>query len=58
VKLAFQLAGSSVHSIVRLDKLAMLDRSIIAGKIGTAPTDRLHVHRAVFFGVFGFGQSQ
>jgi mRNA interferase MazF len=41
---------------VRFDKLATLDRSVIAGKIGAAPPDWLHGHRAVFFGVFGFDQ--
>jgi mRNA interferase MazF len=42
-------------SLVQFDKLAALDRSVIAGKIG-APADWLHAHRVVFFGVFGFGQ--
>jgi mRNA interferase MazF len=41
---------------VRFDKLATLDHSVIAGKIGAAPPDWLPAHRAVFFGVFGFGQ--
>jgi mRNA interferase MazF len=48
--------GLKVPSLVRFDKLATLDRSVIAGKIGAAPVDWLHAHRAVFFGVFGFGQ--
>ena len=48
--------GLKVTSLVRFDKLATLDRSVIAGKIGMAPTDWLQAHRAVFFGVFGFGQ--
>jgi mRNA interferase MazF len=48
--------GLKVHSLVRFDKLATLDRSVIAGKIGAAPPDWLHGHRAVFFGVFGFDQ--
>jgi mRNA interferase MazF len=47
--------GLKVPSLVRFDKLATLDRSVIAGRIGTASADRLHAHRAVFFGVFGFG---
>jgi mRNA interferase MazF len=45
--------GLKVPSIVRFDKLATLDRSVIAGKIAA---DWLHAHRAVFFGVFGFGR--
>jgi mRNA interferase MazF len=48
--------GLKVPSLVRFDKLATLDRSVIAGKIGAAPADWLHAHRAVFFGVFWFGQ--
>jgi mRNA interferase MazF len=48
--------GLKVPSLVPFDKVATLDRSVIAGKIGAAPADWLHAHRAVFFGVFGFGQ--
>jgi mRNA interferase MazF len=48
--------GLKVPSLVQFGKLATLDRSVIAGKIGAAPADWLHAHRAVFFGVFGFGQ--
>jgi len=48
--------GPKVPSVVRFDKLATLDRSVIAGKVGAAPPDWLHEHRAVFCGVFGFGQ--
>ena len=48
--------GLKVPSLVRFDKLATLDCSVIAGKIGPAPADWLQAHRAVFFGVFGFGQ--
>lgn len=45
-----------VLSLVRFDKLATLDRSVIAGRIGSAPADWLRAHRVVFFAVFGFGQ--
>ncbi len=48
--------GLKVPSFVRFDKLATLDRSVLAGRIGAAPADWLDAHRAVFFGVFGFGQ--
>jgi mRNA interferase MazF len=41
---------------VRFDKLATLDRSVIAGKIDAAPDDWLRAQRATFFGVFGFAQ--
>ncbi len=50
--------GLKLPSLVRFDKLATLDRSVIAGTIGAAPADWLHAHGAVFFGVFGFGQPQ
>lgn len=50
--------GLKVPSLVRFDKLATLDRQVIAGKIGAAPADWLHAHRAVFFGVFGFDPPQ
>ena len=49
-------SGLKVLSLVRFDKLATLDRSVIAGRIGSAPADWLRAHRVVFFGVFGFGQ--
>jgi mRNA interferase MazF len=48
--------GLKLPSVVRFDKLATLDRSVIPGRIGWAPADWLHAHRAVFFGVFGFGR--
>jgi mRNA interferase MazF len=48
--------GLKVPSLVRFDKLATLDRSVIAGKIGAAPADWLRAYQAVFFGVSGFGQ--
>ena len=46
--------GLKVASVVRFDKLATLDRSVIAGKLGAAPDDWLRAQRALFFGVFGF----
>jgi mRNA interferase MazF len=48
--------GLKVPSVVRFDKLATLDRSVIAGKLGTAPAGWLTAQRTVFFNVFGFGQ--
>ncbi len=48
--------GLKAASVVRFDKLATLDRSVIAGKIGDAPPDWLARQRPTFFGVFGFGQ--
>jgi mRNA interferase MazF len=49
--------GLKVSSAVRFDKLATLDRSIIAGKLGDAPVDWLVTYRVKFFDVFGFGQT-
>jgi mRNA interferase MazF len=46
--------GLKVPSVVRFDKLATLDLGVIAGKLGDAPARWLDVHRAIFFGVFGF----
>jgi len=48
--------GLKVPSVVRFDKLATLDRSIIVGKLGDAPASWLAANRIVFFDVFGFGQ--
>jgi mRNA interferase MazF len=46
--------GLKVASMVRFDKLATLDRSVIAGRIGEAPAAWLAAQRAMFFKVFGF----
>ncbi len=40
--------------MVRFDKVATLDRAVIAGKLGDARAEWLDSHRATFFGVFGF----
>lgn len=47
--------GLKVPSVVRFDKLATLERSVIAGKIGHATAEWLSAHSATFFAVFGFG---
>ena len=52
---AFPGTGLKVLSAVRFDKLATLDRSVIAGKLGEAPADWLAGQRSRFFIVFGFG---
>jgi len=46
--------GLKVPSFVRFDKIATLDRSVIAGKLGVAPAAWLVAHRTTFVGVFGF----
>ena len=48
--------GLKVPSVVRFDKLTTLDRSVVAGRLGEAPGNWLQAQRAIFFGVFGFGQ--
>lgn len=48
--------GLKVPSVVRFDKVATLDRTVIAGKLGDAPAAWLVAHRHTFFGVFGFEQ--
>ena len=48
--------GLKVPSVVRFDKVATLDRSVITGKLGDAPPFWLAAQRTSFFGVFGFGQ--
>lgn len=50
-------SGLKVASVVRFDKLATLDRSVIAGKLGDAPPAWLFAQSSVFFGVFGFGRT-
>lgn len=47
--------GLKVPSVVRFDKLATLDRSVVSGKLGDAPPAWLAAHAGTFFGVFGFG---
>jgi mRNA interferase MazF len=47
--------GLKIPSVVRFDKVASLDKSVITGKLGDAPPAWLTVHRATFFEVFGFG---
>ncbi len=46
--------GLKVPSVVRFDKLATLARSVIAGKLGEAPSQWLAAHRIMFYRVFGF----
>lgn len=46
--------GLKVPSVVRLDKIATLDRRIILGELGRVPKKILHANRKTFFSVFGF----
>jgi mRNA interferase MazF len=47
--------GLKVPSRVRFDKLATINKDIIAGRIGAADPTWLADARNAFFGVFGFG---
>jgi mRNA interferase MazF len=47
--------GLKVLSSVRFDKIATIEKRIIAGRIGDADPAWLTDARKVFFGVFGFG---
>jgi mRNA interferase MazF len=47
--------GLKVPSRVRFDKLATINKDIIAGRIGAADPTWLARARKAFFGVFGFG---
>jgi mRNA interferase MazF len=46
--------GLKVPSMVRFDKIATIDKSIIAGRLGIADPAWLTRHRSAFFRVFGF----
>jgi mRNA interferase MazF len=47
--------GLKVNSSVRFDKIATINKAIIAGRIGDADPVWLKDAQKVFFGVFGFG---
>ncbi len=47
--------GLKAPSVVRFDKVATLDKSVVTGRLGEAPPAWLAAHRATFLGVFGFG---
>jgi mRNA interferase MazF len=47
--------GLKVASSVRFDKVATINKNIIAGRIGNADPVWLNKARKVFFGAFGFG---
>jgi mRNA interferase MazF len=49
--------GLKANSLVRFDKIATIDKKIIAGRLGLADAAWLASHKDIFFGVFGFGYS-
>lgn len=50
--------GLKLPSVVRFDKIATLDKSIVSGRLGVAEPDWLRQHRDTFFGVFGFSKPE
>ncbi|WP_051330500.1 type II toxin-antitoxin system PemK/MazF family toxin [Niveispirillum irakense] len=46
--------GLKVPSMVRFDKLATIDKSIISGRLGSVNQTWLQNQRALFYSVFGF----
>jgi mRNA interferase MazF len=46
--------GLKVPSVMRFDKVATLEKTVITGKLGDAAPAWLAAHRVTFFGVFGF----
>lgn len=50
--------GLKVPSWVRFDKIATINKSIIAGRIGDADPVWLADARKIFFGVFGFSNPE
>ncbi|TAN53483.1 MAG: type II toxin-antitoxin system PemK/MazF family toxin [Rhodospirillales bacterium] len=46
--------GLKVPSCVQFDKIATLERGIIAGRIGMMPADFMAQHKPLFLGLFGF----
>ncbi len=49
--------GLKTASVVRFDKIATLECSVVAGKLGDAPAAWLAQHAPTFFAVFGFDPS-
>ena len=46
--------GLKVPSMVRFDKIATINKDIIAGRLGFAAPEWLSANQETFFGVFGF----
>jgi mRNA interferase MazF len=46
--------GLKVPSMVRFDKIATIEKRIIAGRLGAADPAWLATQQSTFFGVFGF----
>lgn len=46
--------GLKVPSMVRFDKLATIDKTIISGRLGNADADWLQRQSPIFFNIFGF----
>ncbi len=46
--------GLKVPSCVQFDKIATLERSVVAGRMGTMPDDFMAAHKQLFLNLFGF----
>ena len=46
--------GLKVASVVRFDKIATLNATVIAGQLGTVSAEWLDLNASTFFEVFGF----
>ncbi|MBF0305673.1 MAG: hypothetical protein HQL41_08505 [Alphaproteobacteria bacterium] len=44
-------------SRVQFDKIATLERGIIAGRVGAMPTDFMAAHESLFLSLFGFADA-
>ncbi|WP_169732769.1 type II toxin-antitoxin system PemK/MazF family toxin [Azospirillum halopraeferens] len=50
--------GLKVPSRVQFDKIATLERGVIAGQLGTMPDGFMNGHKELFRGLFGFDRVQ
>lgn len=48
--------GLKVPSRVQFDKVATLERGVIAGKLGSMPGMFMEKHKSLFFSLFGFSR--
>ncbi len=46
--------GLKVSSRVQFDKIATLERSVFAGRLGAMPSDFMEAQKSIFFSQFGF----
>ncbi len=49
--------GLKAPSRVQFDKIATLERSVFAGRLGSMPEDFMETHSALFSSLFGFSRN-